>query len=143
MSARTLRPGEAVPLTELGPTATGGIAVELRGTGIVPDLIAMLVGEGGKVRSDDDLVFYNNLASLDGGVSWGGQPDGRQWIRVLPGQLDADVHRVILGAAGGLLDQPSPGRLWASVTDQTGVVLAEAEFDAEARPYGDDCAGDL
>ncbi len=131
-SARTLLPGEAVPLADLGPAAAAGISVGLRCGGPAPDFIALLVDESGRVRSDNDLVFYNNAASSDGGVTWTGQAEGPQALYVQPARLDADVHRVVMGAAGGILDQPSRGQLSVTVTDSAGVLVAEGLFEAEA-----------
>lgn len=132
-TARTLRPGEALPLSDLGPTATAGLTVGLTAAGTTPDLVAMLVGDNGKVRTDDDLVFYNNPASADGGVTWTGQPQAPQWLTISPASLDADVARVVLGAAGGLLEAPAPGLLTVTVADTSGTPLAAASFQADAQ----------
>ena len=129
---RTLRPGEAVPLDALGAAAADGLAVGLTAAGLTPDLVAMLVADSGKVRTDDDLIFYNNPASADGGAGWTGSPDGPQWVAINPAKLDADVDRVVLGAAGGILDRPEPGLLTVTVADAAGVTLAAASFQAEA-----------
>ena len=69
VAPRPLRPGEALSLTDLGPTAAGVLSIGLNTVGVVPDLVAMLVGANAKVRTDDDLVFYNNRSG-DGAVSW-------------------------------------------------------------------------
>lgn len=45
---RTMRPGEALPLAELAPAAVDGFAVSLAAAGSTPELVAMLVGPGGK-----------------------------------------------------------------------------------------------
>lgn len=131
-AARTLRPGEALQLADLGATATAGLTVGLTAAGATPDLVAMLVGDDGKVRTDDDLVFYNNPASADGGVAWSGRPEAPQWLSISPARLDADVHRVVLGAAGGLLEAPAPGLLTVTVADSSGTPLAGASFEAGA-----------
>ena len=129
---RMLRPGEALSLADLGPSAMSGLKVSLSAAGPVPDLVAMLVGGNGKVRSDDDLVFYNSPTSTDGAVSWSGQSEAPQWLAIAPERLDADVDRVVLGAAGGLLDVPSPGLLTVTVADRDGAVLGAASFEAQA-----------
>ena len=36
------------------------------------DAIAFLVGENGKVRADNDFIFFNNLTSSDGSVKHNG-----------------------------------------------------------------------
>lgn len=132
-TARTLRPGEALPLSDLGPTATAGLTVGLTAAGTTPDLVAMLVGDNGKVRTDDDLVFYNNPASADGGVTWTGQSQAPQWLTISPARLDADVDRVVLGAAGGLLEALAPGLFTVTVADTAGTPLAAASFQADAQ----------
>jgi stress response protein SCP2 len=131
-AARALRPGEALPLSDLGPTAAAGLTVGLTAAGTTPDLVAMLVGDNGKVRTDDDLVFYNNPASADGGVTWTGRSQAPQWLTISPARLDADVDRVVLGAAGGLLEAPVPGLLTVTVADTFGTPLAAASFQADA-----------
>ena len=92
----------------------------------------MLVGSGGKVRSDDDLVFYNNPVSADGAVTFSGESGAPQWLRITPTRVDADVDKIVLGAAGGLLDAPVAGLLTLTVTDPGGTTLAAASFQAEA-----------
>ncbi len=104
VQVRSLRPGEAVPLTELGVTADDELSFGLNTAGDVPDLVALLVDGAGRVRSDDDLVFYNNAASLDGAVRHLGNHQGADWLRLRPAGLDADVARVVLGCAGGQPD---------------------------------------
>lgn len=57
-SGRQLRAGEAVSLDSLGLTAADGLRVGVRALrSAAPDLVALLVGSSGLVRSDDDLVF--------------------------------------------------------------------------------------
>ncbi|MFF7680956.1 VWA domain-containing protein [Actinacidiphila glaucinigra] len=42
------------------PLATGPVTFQVTPAGAALDVSALLLGPGGKVRSDDDLVFYNN-----------------------------------------------------------------------------------
>jgi len=132
--ARAMRPGEALPLETLGLSAGEEVAIGLgAGDGSPPpDLVALLVDESGRVRTDDDLIFYNNPTSIDGSVSYAGQHAGTEWIRVCPARLDADVTRVVLGCAGGTLDGPAAGELTLSVTGAAGRCVASASFPSEA-----------
>jgi tellurite resistance protein TerA len=131
-AVRTLRPGEALPLADLGEDESADLAVALTASGQLPDIVALLVSQTGKVRSDDDLVFYNNTASTDTAVSWTGRARDAEWICVAPGRLDTDVDRIVLGCAGGLLDVARAGSLTLTVGDVNGRVLATATFPAES-----------
>ncbi|WP_280355533.1 TerD family protein [Nocardia otitidiscaviarum] len=59
MSMTSLRKGENAVL------APSSAACAVTSSGVALDVSALLVGVGGKVRSDDDLVFYNH-PSQDG-----------------------------------------------------------------------------
>lgn len=131
-ASRALRPGEALPLTDLGAATVEGLLIRLSAAGSTPDLVALLVDATGKVRSDDDLVFYNNSASADNAVIWAAQSDGSQWMRVLPPSLDTGVARVVFGASGGLLDGSAAGLLTVAACALDGAVLASASFEAKA-----------
>lgn len=99
-NTRQLRPGEAVPLEQL----TGGVAPATITASLITgqsdvDLLALLLADTGKVRTDDDLVFYNNPSSGDGAVIYAGQNGGPDSITIQLASLDADVDRVVLGCA--------------------------------------------
>lgn len=132
-SPRILRPGEAVPLQELGGAhaSEGDLHVTLAAAGSVPDLVALLIGADGRVRTDDDLVFYNNPVSSDGAVAYeGGTGDGES-LRLRCSALDADVARVIVGCAGGVLDQRGTAQLALAITDGHRNQLGVARFPAD------------
>lgn len=64
------------------------------------DASAFLLNEGGRVRSDSDFIFYNNLRSADGSVehagdnrTGGGDGDDEQ-IKVDLSRVPADVHKI-------------------------------------------------
>lgn len=130
-AVRVLRPGEAVPIRDLGPDAPTLLTVSLTASGALPDMVAMLVSDGGKVRTDDDLVFYNNPASLDSAVSWNRQDEQVEFVRITPGRLDSNVDRVVLGCAGGLLDASTAANLTLTVFNAAGTRLATSTFPAE------------
>jgi len=109
----------------------GGSTRHARCCGSVPDLVALLIGADGRVRTDDDLVFYNNPLSSDGAVAYqGGTGDGES-LRLRCSALDADVARVIVGCAGGVLDQRGTAQLALAITDGHRNQLALARFPAD------------
>lgn len=79
------------------PRATDGQAFDL-------DAIAFLVGENGKVRADNDFIFFNNLKSSDGSVvhqgdNRTGEGDGDdEKLTVDLTKVPADVARVVFAA---------------------------------------------
>lgn len=79
------------------PRATDGQAFDL-------DAIAFLVAENGKVRADNDFIFFNNLKSSDGSVvhqgdNRTGEGDGDdEKLTVDLSKVPADVARVIFAA---------------------------------------------
>ncbi|WP_264934639.1 TerD family protein, partial [Streptomyces sp. A012304] len=85
-----------------GNTALGDgpVTVELYAQGDTVDLSALLVAADGKVRSDDDLVFYNQPAAESGAVRHrAADADGPERIEVDPAALPAEVDRVVLVAS--------------------------------------------
>ncbi len=79
------------------PRATDGQAFDL-------DAIAFLVKEDGKVRADNDFIFFNNLKSVDGSVEHTGDNrtgagDGDdETIKVDLTKVPADVNKIIFCA---------------------------------------------
>ncbi|MEV7132604.1 TerD family protein [Arthrobacter sp. NPDC093128] len=108
MSTLTLSKGSNLSLTKtdpgmrqamigLGwdPRTTAGAAFDL-------DASALLVGASGKVRSNDDFIFYNQLASKDGSVvhqgdnlDGGGDGDDEQVLVDLSTVAD-DVDKIVI-----------------------------------------------
>lgn len=76
------------------PRVTDGQAFDL-------DAIAFLVGENGKVRTDTDFIFFNNLKSADGSVAHNGdnrtgEGDGDdETLSVDLSKVPADVSKVV------------------------------------------------
>ncbi|NNP70281.1 TerD family protein [Acinetobacter sp. Ac_5812] len=76
------------------PRVTDGAAFDL-------DAIAFLVNESGKVRADNDFIFFNNLKSSDGSVAHNGdnrtgEGDGDdETLSVDLSKVPADVAKVI------------------------------------------------
>lgn len=79
------------------PRATDGQDFDL-------DAVAFLVNEGGKVRSDTDFIFFNNLTSADGSVEHTGdnrtgEGDGDdEIVKVDLTKIPADVAKVVFCA---------------------------------------------
>ncbi|CAM5650354.1 hypothetical protein SGRIM128S_02567 [Streptomyces griseomycini] len=83
--------------TTVGP---GPVTVELSVEGDTVDLSALLVTANGKVRSDDDLVFYNQPSAESGAVRHLAADVGSlERIEVDTAALPADVDRVVLVAS--------------------------------------------
>ncbi|MFJ3664897.1 TerD family protein [Streptomyces sp. NPDC090106] len=103
-------------LSKGGNTPVGAdlLTVELHTSGDGVDLSALLVGAGGKVRSDADLVFYNQPTAESGALRHlAGTPER---IAVDPGSLPADVDRVVLVASS---DPDDVTRTFREVGDVT------------------------
>lgn len=79
------------------PRVTDGAAFDL-------DAIAFLVNEAGKVRTDSDFIFFNNLKSADGSVVHNGdnrtgEGDGDdETLAVDLAKVPADVAKVVFAA---------------------------------------------
>ncbi|MFC1419056.1 vWA domain-containing protein [Streptacidiphilus cavernicola] len=81
------------------PVPPGPLTLVVRWScGSVLDASAVLVGPNGKVRTDADLVFYNQPEAEGGAVRHQGGGPGRQSLLVRPEQLPASVERVVLAA---------------------------------------------
>lgn len=73
------------------------LTVELHCGGAPVDLSALLVTVDGSVRSDDDMVFYNQPAAASGAVRHlAADADGPERVEVTPAALPTDVDRVVL-----------------------------------------------
>ncbi|UFS94955.1 TerD family protein [Nocardia huaxiensis] len=102
------------------PLAATDVLVEIS-AGVTVDVAALLLTADGKVRSDNDFVFYNQPHGP--GVT--AQPPNR--IRVVPAQVPADIEKIAVTAS---LD--GPGANWgqagtprvAVLDAATGAVLA-------------------
>ncbi|MGW1953429.1 TerD family protein [Streptomyces sp. NPDC001920] len=94
---------------------SGPLVAELRTVGGTVDLSALLVAADGKVRSDDDLVFYNQPSAESGAVRHlAADADGPERIEVSPAALPADVDRVVLV---GSCDPDDVSRTFREVED--------------------------
>ena len=108
MSSLTLTKGNNLSLTKADPgleRALIGLGWDPRTTSGEPfdlDASALLIGADGKVRSQDDFIFYNQLRSKDGSVvhqgdnrSGVGDGDDEQ-VLIDFSLIAADVERVVI-----------------------------------------------
>ena len=100
--------------------------------GVDVDCSAMLLAAAtGKVRSDDDFVFYNQPSGAEGAVTHTGKSSGADTIAVDVGRLPSDIDRVVIAASAdgggfGQLGAPS-----VTVSDPTtGADISFAITDA-------------
>lgn len=99
----------------------------------VPDVdaSALLLASGGRVRSDDDFVFYNQPQHASGAVRHLGKETGADALFIDLGALGRDIERVALCASadGGSFGQV-PGLRLRLLEGASGAELAR--FDMEA-----------
>jgi stress response protein SCP2 len=96
--------GGNVGLAQAG--LTGPVVVTLTwqpAPGVDADLSAFLTTGAGRVRSDDDFVFYNQPAGAGGAVRHLGKSTRGgatvDQVRIDPAALPADVEKVVIGAS--------------------------------------------
>ncbi|MFJ8082254.1 TerD family protein [Streptomyces sp. NPDC096205] len=117
-------------LAKGGNTAVGEgrLTAELHFQGDQVDLSALLVAADGHVRSDDDLVFYNQPEAESGAVRHRpADAAGPERVELDPAGLPADVDRVVLV---GSCDPDDRSRTFRTVRD----VLVRARQDGVAEP---------
>ncbi|MFC5213933.1 TerD family protein [Streptomyces coerulescens] len=94
---------------------SGPVVAELHAVGAAVDLSALLVAADGRVRSDDDLVFYNQPSAESDAVRHrAADAGGAERIEVDPAALPADVDRVVLV---GSCDPDDASRTFREVKD--------------------------
>ncbi|MEU5806586.1 VWA domain-containing protein [Streptomyces sp. NPDC047718] len=126
----SLRKGENAALT------TAPVAVAVSVQGLAADVSALLLGADGKVRSDDDLVFYNHPSqdgvSVDGSTvtaDLARVPAGVERVAVMASADPLQPGAVFTRAPLLLITQPESPTLSFTAPDftcgETVVVLAE------------------
>ncbi|HEV7203296.1 MAG TPA: TerD family protein [Jatrophihabitans sp.] len=117
------------------PIDAAAVRAELSWTGGpgVPDVdaSALLLQESGRVRNDDDFVFYNQPRHPSGAVRHAGKSGTRDTLEVDLAALGADIDKVVLAASadGGPFGQVPGLRL--VITDAgSGVPLADFAMTA-------------
>lgn len=153
MSSLTLSKGGNLSLTKADP----GLRKALIGLGWDPrttsgqafdlDASALLIGENGKVRSQDDFIFYNQLAAADGSVvhqgdnrTGDGDGDDEQILIDLD-LIAADVARVVIAVS---IDQGEErGQNFGQVRDAyCRVVNQETEQEVVRYDLSEDAASE-
>lgn len=104
------------------------------GAGFDLDAMAFCLGENGRVRNDNDFIFYNNLQSLDGTVkhtgdnrTGDGDGDDESLIFELDG-IPADIKRIVI--AVNIHDAKERGQNFGQVSDAF-IRCVNAESDNE------------
>jgi len=95
------------------------------------DASALLLDAGGRVRSDADMVFYNQPEHTSGAVRHTGKAAGSDSLHVDLGQLEDAVDRVVLAASadGGTFGDV-PGLTLRLTDGDRGAVVAEFPMTA-------------
>ncbi|MEW2178443.1 VWA domain-containing protein [Streptomyces sp. NPDC005406] len=127
----TLSKGANMPVTASTVRAVLGWSP---GSG-VPDVdaSALLLTSGGRVRSDDDFVFYNQPRHASGAVRHLGKQASSDALEVALGAVGPDIERVALCASvdGGTFGQV-PGLHLRLLDAASGVELARFDMEAGA-----------
>jgi stress response protein SCP2 len=116
------------------PVSAAAVRAELSWMAVagVPDVdgSALLLREDGRVRSDDDFVFYNQPSHPSGAVRHVGKQGTRDSVEVNLAALPAEIERVILAASvdGGTFGRVPGLRL--VLTDLAGTALADFQIAA-------------
>ena len=128
---RTLHRGEAVALSSLSASqrSPGALEVRVGAHGAAPDVVALLLGPDGRVRSDRDLVFFNQPASAGGAVR---VDTTAATARIDTAAVEDQVARVLVGCAGGPLDADRPTTLRIDIAHPGSGVLASAVVEVPA-----------
>src|SRR5882757_4418774 len=116
----SFRPGEAVVVESLIGAGHAELRIGLSGDVELPDFVALVLGADRKVRHDADLVFYNNVQTVDEAVVLEGRRHGTEWVRVDLTAIDASVQRVVFGCANGSLEAGQQHELTLFVADPDG-----------------------
>jgi stress response protein SCP2 len=107
------------------PVPTAELTVEVSwqaAPGMDLDASALLLTDAGKVRSDDDFIFYNQPASADGSVKHAGSlPGGGDRIVVDAGRVPDSIDKVTFTAS--IHDADAKGQTFAHVNDARIAVL--------------------
>ncbi|MFI6982327.1 VWA domain-containing protein [Embleya sp. NPDC050154] len=108
------------------PVPAGPLTLVIRRAADAPiaDASALLLGSDGKVRSDEDFVFYNQPAGAAGAVRHLGPTAGGEAVAVDVPALPADVDRVVVAASVHEGTFAGVGGLALAVLDGAGGTVA-------------------
>lgn len=116
------------------PSGINKVRVTLAWTG-GPDLdaSALLLTENGKVRSDDDLVFYNQPASTDGSVTHAGKSGTEDSLVIDITRVPADIQTVAIAASSDGAPFSAVTGLHVRVHDDSGAEIMRFDIaDAQS-----------
>jgi DNA polymerase-3 subunit epsilon len=101
LSAPILIRGEAIDLPAARSAWSVNVAWRTENVGgeFDVDVVAFLLDDTDKVDSDQDFIFYNNVADEDGAVELSVDGDSEQSIRTDLDALPAECRRVVIAAA--------------------------------------------
>ncbi|WP_436771939.1 vWA domain-containing protein [Yinghuangia sp. YIM S09857] len=99
--------------------------------GSAVDASALLVTADGRVRSDDDFVFYNQPQAAGGAVAHHVGQAGTEYLAVRPAELPDAVDRVVVAASVHAGTFGSVTGLALDLVDASGTLLAT--YPVEAR----------
>ena len=144
MDSRELLKGENASVDEVfgekSPSILVTIETAAESATVIPDASVLVVGSDGKVRSNDDFVFYNQPVGLDGALqlvdsSDTDAPDGvrRDVIRVDLARLPESVTRIVIAASADATSEPLGGasmlRMWVARAAESGRSLMHHKVD--------------
>ncbi|WP_330288693.1 TerD family protein [Streptomyces sp. NBC_00576] len=120
MQTASLRKGENTGLM------TAPVVLSVSVQGLAADVSALLLGADGRVRSDDDLVFYNHPAQ--DGVSIAGSAVTADLVRA-----PADVDRMVVVVSA---DPLQPGAVFTRGHRGDGALPVQHDRRGQAGPTG-------
>jgi tellurite resistance protein TerA len=80
------------------PVGSADVAVALNwgaGQGVDGDVSAYLLTESGKVRSDSDMIFYNQASGADGAVRFVSSPAAKGGFEIDLARVPAEIARIV------------------------------------------------
>jgi len=108
------------------PVPTADVTVEVSwkaAAGMDMDASALLVTDSGKVRSDEDFIFYNQPRSTDGSVRHEGNvPGGGDRLVVNLGAVPAQIDKVVFTAT--IHDAAAKGQTFSQAADAKITVIS-------------------
>ena len=111
------------------PAAVGRVLVRLGWSGGVDlDASALLLTASGKVRNDDDFVFYNQPRSVDGSVTHQGKSGTVDSLQVDLAALPAEIETVAIAASTDGTPIGQASGLHLTVTDAAGPELVRFDI---------------
>lgn len=96
------------------------------------DASALMLTESGRVRTDDDFVFYNQPSSTDGSVTYAGKSATSDTLIVDVARVPSDIQTVAIAASADGRPFSSVIGLYVGVYDDAGVELMRFDISDAA-----------